>query len=658
MAACRGTLGGGCCCRRSLVASCRASPACRRSRPPPVEPTAPMTRGGSAMCCLPARAGADNAPSSPNFEAQRHLPPHWPTSSRSTRTSISASPGADQRADPGLLQGRDVRGARPATSSRRQPRPGVTIVRDRPTASPTSPATRAPTRCSAPATRARQDRLFLMDVLRHTGRAELARSSAAAGNRAMDRAQWRPRRTPKRTCRSRSTRRRAHGAEGAAAFTTSRTTSPASTPTSPMRRRPDLSCPPSTPRSASRHPWTVTDVIAMASLIGGIFGKGGGNELRSALMQGLAEALRRPGGAAPGGTSARKNDPEAPTTVRKPLPLRDRERVRQAGPRAPGSRLRRRPRRSPRRRGAASRQPARNRSAASSMRGARRRRHASNWELVAAQASTTGHPIGVLGPQVGYYVAADPHGGGPPRPGHRRARRDLPRRQPLRPARPRPRLRLERDHRDLGQRRHLRRGPLPGRLPLPLQGRVPADGEARAHERWTPNAVDSPRPARDPDRLPHRPRDRLRARQGRAARRSPTSRRAPPTSTRPTRRSSSAHLNDPGFVTAPQSFRRPSRHQLRLQLGLHRPEHIAYQLSGVVSAARAGHLARLPDPRHRRVRLAGLRPSDRTMADGSRSTSGRTRSTRPTSSPGTTSRRRAGRPPTTSTPTARSTARR
>jgi len=30
--------------------------------------------------------------------------------------------------------------------------------------------------------------------------------------------------------------------------------------------------------------------------------------------------------------------------------------------------------------------------------------HASNWELVSAKNSATGHPIGVLGPQVGYYV--------------------------------------------------------------------------------------------------------------------------------------------------------------------------------------------------------------------------------------------------------------
>ena len=93
--------------------------------------------------------------------------------------------------------------------------------------------------------------------------------------------------------------------------------------------------------------------------------------------------------------------------------------------------------------------------------------HASNWELVSAKHSANGHPIAVMGPQVGYYVPQilmeeDLHG-----PGHRRPRRLLRRGQPLRRARPRPRLRLERDHGDLRQRRHLRRGALQGHRPLP-----------------------------------------------------------------------------------------------------------------------------------------------------------------------------------------------
>ena len=63
--------------------------------------------------------------------------------------------------------------------------------------------------------------------------------------------------------------------------------------------------------------WTGTDVIATASLIGGIFGKGGGNEVASAVA--LEEAKDRFGGAA--GEQAwrdfrRQDDPEAPTTVK------------------------------------------------------------------------------------------------------------------------------------------------------------------------------------------------------------------------------------------------------------------------------------------------------------------------------------------------------
>src|SRR5207248_7669318 len=65
-------------------------------------------------------------------------------------------------------------------------------------------------------------------------------------------------------------------------------------------------------------PWKLTDVIAEASLIGGIFGKGGGNELRSALA---LEALQKRFGSKKGTRAWAdfrfKNDPEAPTTILK-----------------------------------------------------------------------------------------------------------------------------------------------------------------------------------------------------------------------------------------------------------------------------------------------------------------------------------------------------
>ena len=90
----------------------------------------------------------------------------------------------------------------------------------------------------------------------------------------------------------------------------------------------------------------------------------------------------------------------------------------------------------------------------------------------------------------------DPDGGGPARPRDRRSGCGVPRRKPVRRARPRPRLRLERDHLHLRQRLDVRRGALPGRLPLPVPGPVPADGEAASTStRWHPNVLDRPRPA-------------------------------------------------------------------------------------------------------------------------------------------------------------------
>src|SRR5204862_4421291 len=63
-------------------------------------------------------------------------------------------------------------------------------------------------------------------------------------------------------------------------------------------------------------PWKLTDVIAEASLIGGIFGKGGGNELRSALaLQALEKRFGTRHGKRAWADFRSKNDPEAPTTV-------------------------------------------------------------------------------------------------------------------------------------------------------------------------------------------------------------------------------------------------------------------------------------------------------------------------------------------------------
>ena len=198
------------------------------------------------------------------------------------------------------------------------------------------------------------------------------------------------------------------------------------------------------------------------------------------------------------------------------------------------------------------------------------------------------------------------------------------------------------------------------KLPLPLQRQVPGDGKAdedgeldAEHDR-----PDAGRRA-DADRLPDRARDRLRPRQGRRARRSPSS----------TQRSTYFHEADSviGFGEAERTGRDDRgrrlqkgrlQHQLPLQLELRRLRSHRLRALGGDAAAGAGDLAGLPDPRHRPVRLEGLRPEDARRPTGCPSPSTRRRSTPTSSSPGTTSRHRNGRRPTTSTTTGRSSARR
>src|SRR5437764_11395701 len=67
--------------------------------------------------------------------------------------------------------------------------------------------------------------------------------------------------------------------------------------------------------------WKLTDVIAEASLIGGIFGKGGGSEVRSALaLQSFEKQFGKTAGRTAWKNFREQNDPEAPVTVSKRFP--------------------------------------------------------------------------------------------------------------------------------------------------------------------------------------------------------------------------------------------------------------------------------------------------------------------------------------------------
>ena len=251
-------------------------------------------------------------------------------------------------------------------------------------------------------------------------------------------------------------------------------------------------------------PWKLTDVIAEASLIGGIFGLGGGGQVNSALaLQALEQRFGRAAGKRAWSDFREADDPEAPTHDPRTSGSRTRPGARspRKGWRSP-TRARSRSRRSARRRASsAAADRSRERRAAREHRRARCARrcrdptHASNWELVSARHSANGHALAVMGPQVGYYVPEilmeeDLHGPGIDARGA---------------AFPGVNQYVELGHgRDYAWSAttatsdnvvDVRRGALPGRLPLHVQGPVPADAEAR--RRRTPGTrtpLDRPRP--------------------------------------------------------------------------------------------------------------------------------------------------------------------
>jgi acyl-homoserine lactone acylase PvdQ len=126
--------------------------------------------------------------------------------------------------------------------------------------------------------------------------------------------------------------------------------------------------------------WTVDDVIATNAFIGSIFGNGGGKEVsNSDLLARLRARLGKRRGLKAWQDVMEGNDPEAPTTTSKRFPY-GRGGI---GPR-PGSLQV-------------------DAGSAKTVAVKASRRVASNFQLLSAKRSATGHPLAVMGPQLGYY---------------------------------------------------------------------------------------------------------------------------------------------------------------------------------------------------------------------------------------------------------------
>ena len=406
----------------SLVALCPAGAAARA-----VEPYGHHDAGGFRNVLPPGENGTDNAVELAAFEANGDLPPHWMDQQPLYQNLIYAS------AKPGFDNGDVRKYYKDATfgvkagevASTVTPKPGVTILRDSKYGIPHVYGDTHEDVMFGAGYAGAADRLFLMDILRHTAKAQL--SSFVGGspsNRAMDHGQWAA--APYTEAELQEQYDRAPEFYGAAgvqlqkdvqayvdginAYITAALTNPTLLPAeyAALGKLPQ--------------PWKITDTIAEASLIGGIFGRGGGSELRSAELEQAFEKRfgKRAGRKAWLGFRSR-NDPEAPTTVlgrrfpyettsafaKRGLAMPDRGSVTPApvaqkvSVRASDSSA-----------GQFANLGAQLEKALTGGPG-----HASNWELIPARKSKTHHPVGVLGPQVGYYqpqilMEEDLHGPG------------------------------------------------------------------------------------------------------------------------------------------------------------------------------------------------------------------------------------------------------
>jgi acyl-homoserine lactone acylase PvdQ len=375
-----------------------------------VEPFGAHDAGGFRNVLPPGEAGVDNLAQFTQFQLNGAYPDHWTDQQPLYNGLIYAAPRLTYAQIPQFYKDATF-GVRPGqVGSTTTPRPGVTIIRDTRYGVPHIYGdTRSDVMFGAGYANA-ADRLFLMDILRHTGRAELSSFiGGSPGNRRMDAEQWQlAPYTDQELARQINDAPKFYGAEGRQLVRDAQSYIDGINAYIDAAMSDPVGLMPAEYGALGKLPqkWTTSDLIAEASLIGGIFGRGGGHELDSAqTLRSLVHRFGQKGGRSAWRDFRAKNDPEAPTTIlgrrfpyetansfaKRGLALPDpgtvttatvvppvEDRTSSGGPLANiGAEL---------------------------LRVVREDFHASNWELVSARESKTGHPIGVLGPQVGYYL--------------------------------------------------------------------------------------------------------------------------------------------------------------------------------------------------------------------------------------------------------------
>src|SRR5437764_4003339 len=295
---------------------------------------------GGFLNVLPAgEAGVDNAGQLLASQTSGAIPPHFNDQLPLYANLVYADPRLTPAQVPNYFKDATF-GIKPENvQSSEQPdptgHPGLTVVRDQYDVPHIYGANRADVEFGA-GWIAAEDRLFMIDVLRHVARAQL--SSFVGGspsNRAMDETQWQVAPYTEQDLQSQidNAQRNCQIEAPPTGFPASQCPGLVSTLLSDVGNYVDgingyitkatnplntASLLPGEYAAIGKvpQPWTKTDIIAEASLIGGIFGRGGGAEVSSALvLQALQKRLGLRRGQHAWSDLREANDPEAPTTI-------------------------------------------------------------------------------------------------------------------------------------------------------------------------------------------------------------------------------------------------------------------------------------------------------------------------------------------------------
>ncbi|HCT77159.1 MAG TPA: penicillin acylase [Micromonosporaceae bacterium] len=177
-----------------------------------------------------------------------------------------------------------------------QPRADVTIVRDKATGVPHITGTTRDGTMFGAGYAGANDRLFLMDLLRHIGRGELTSfAGGSPGNQALEQSVWRNSPYTEADLQAQVEALRVSGPRGAQVHRdiTQYILGVNAYIAHCMGARPVI-CPgeyvltghldPIT-NAGGPEPFTITDIVAISGVVGGLFGGGGGAEMRSALVR-------------------------------------------------------------------------------------------------------------------------------------------------------------------------------------------------------------------------------------------------------------------------------------------------------------------------------------------------------------------------------------